>query len=299
VSAGQKALRLALSRPFLTPGLGMPLNSVNTNASALLALQSLSAINAELAETQNRISTGLKVSSPKDDPATWEIAQNEKSQADSLDAVISSLQRGQSIVDVAMTAGDSISDLLSQMKDKMVAASDTTLSTSERQALSDDYVALRKQIDIVSSTADFNGVNLVSAGGSGQVKALANAQASDTIDVAHADLSTTGSALSGLRTDLMGTVTSADIDALTTGMNNVDAAVAHFGTGSKALDTHLTFIGKLQDTLNLAVGNLVDADIAKESAKLQSLQVRQQLAIQALSIANAQPSYLLQLFTRH
>jgi flagellin len=281
-------------------GLVMSLNSVNTNASALLALQSLNAINAELATTQNRISTGLKISSPKDDPAIWAIAQREKSDADSLDAVMGSLQRGGSIVDVAMTAGQSISDLLSQMKDKMVAASDTTLSTSERAALNDDYVSLRRQIDIVANNADFNGVNLVSAGGSGQVKALANAQASDTIDVAHADLSTTGTALAGLRIDLNGTISSSDLDALTTGMNNVDTAVAHFGTGSKQLDTHLTFIGKLQDTLNVAVGNLVDADIAKESARLQALEVRQQLAIQALSIANSQPTYLLQLFpTRH
>jgi flagellin len=274
----------------------MSLNSVNTNASALLALQSLNAINAQLATVQNRISTGLKVASPKDDPATWAIAQNERSQVQSLDAVTSSLQRGQSIVDVAMTAGTSISDLLSQMKEKMVAATDTTLSADERSALNDDYVALRHQIDIVAGSADFNGVNLVSAGGNGQVKALANTQASGTIDVAHNDLSTTGSALAGVRVDLTGTISSSDLNALTAGMNNVTTAVSHFGTGSKMLDTHLTFIGKLQDTLNEAIGNLVDADIAKESAKLQSLKVQQQLAVLALGIANSQPSYLLQLF---
>jgi flagellin len=276
----------------------MSLNSVNTNASALIALQSLNAINAKLAVTQNRISTGLKVSRPKDDPSTWEIAQNEKSQASSLDAVMNSLQRGQSIVSVAMTAGTSISDLLSQMKEKMVAASDTTLSPTEQAALNDDYVSLRRQIDLVANNADFNGVNLVSGGGGGQVKALANANATDTVDVAHDDLSTTGSALSGMRTDLTGTISSNDINAITTAINNVGLAVAHFGTGSKELDNQLTFTGKLQDTLNTAVGNLVDADIAKESATLQSLQIQQQLAIQALSIANSQPTYLLQLFQR-
>ncbi len=143
----------------------MSLNSVNTNASALIALQSLNAINAKLAVTETRISTGLKVSSPKDDPSTWEIAQNERSQANSLDAVMDSLQRGQSIVSVAMTAGTSISDLLSQMKEKMVAASDTTLSPTEQAALNDDYVSLRRQIDLVANNADFNGVNLVSAAG--------------------------------------------------------------------------------------------------------------------------------------
>ncbi len=114
--------------------------------------------------------------------------------------------------------------------------------------------------------------------------------------MAHDDLSTTGSALSGMRADLTGTISSNDINAITDAINNVGLAVAHFGTGSKELDNQLTFTGKLQDTLNTAVGNLVDADIAKESATLQSLQIQQQLAIQALSIANAQPTYLLQLF---
>lgn len=298
VGRGKRPCGGAQARPILETGTAMPLNSVNTNASALIAIQNLNAINAQLAATQNRISTGLRVSSPKDDPATWAIAQNERADVHALDAVTSSLQRGQSAVGVAVDAGQTISDLLSQMKEKMVAASDTTLSAQERSALNDDYVALRRQIDVVAAAADFNGVNLISAGGSGQVKALANAQGTNTIDIAHADLSTSGTALAGVAVDLTGTIDSNAINALTTGMNNVDAAVAHFGTGAKQLDTHITFIGKLQDTLNVAIGNLVDADMAKESAKLQSLQVQQQLAIQSLSLASQQTSYLLQLF-RH
>jgi flagellin len=274
----------------------MSLNSVNTNAGALMALQSLNAINAQLQATQTRISTGLKVSSPKDNPAIWAIAQSQRSESKSLDAVMSSLQRGHSVVDVAMTAGETISDLLSQMKEKMLAATDPTLSATDKAALNEDYVALRKQIDLTASQADFNGVNLVSAGGTGRVSALANSRATQTIDVGHYDLSTTGSALSGMLVDLTGTVTGTDVDNLTTAANKVNSAVASMGTGSKALDTHLTFIGKLQDTMDIAIGRMVDADVAKEAANLQALQVRQQLAIQALSIANAQPSYLLKLF---
>ena len=275
----------------------MPFNSINTNAGALIALQSLGAITAQLFEVQRRISTGLKISSAKDNPAIWAIAQNQRSEAKAYDAVIGSLQRGQSIVDVAMTASESIADTLGEMKEKMLAASDPSLSASERAAISEDYVSLRKRIDQIASNADFNGVNLISAGSSGNVRALANTRGTSTIDVDHVDLSTTGSLLSGLKTDLT-TVTSADIDALTTAMQGVNAAVGRLGTGSKALDTHLTFVRKLQDTMEVAVGRLVDADIAKESARLQSLQIKQQLAIQALSIANSAPSLLLQLFQR-
>ena len=161
----------------------MPFNSINTNAGALVALQSLGAINAELFEVQRRISTGRKVSSAKDNPAIWAIAQNQRSEAKAYDAVIGSLQRGQSIVDVAMTAGESIADTLAEMKEKMLAASDPSLSASERAAISEDYVSLRKRIDQIASNADFNGVNLISAGSTGNVRALANSRATGTIEV--------------------------------------------------------------------------------------------------------------------
>jgi flagellin len=271
------------------------LNSVNTNVGAMIALQNLNAVNTELFEVQRRISTGLKISSVKDNPAIWAIAQGQRAESQSLNAVMGSLQRGMSIVDVAMSGGEEISDLLNQMKEKAVAASEPSLSASEKALLNDDYVALRKQIDRVASNATFNGVSLISAGSSGSVRALANAKASDSIDVNHIDLSTTGSLLSGTLADLT-TVTAADLTNLDNALNGVNGAVARLGTGSKALDTHLTFIGKLQDTLDASVGRLVDADMAKESARLQALQVKQQLAVQVLSIANQQPNYLLKLF---
>lgn len=275
----------------------MPRNSINTNAGALVALQSLSAINAELFTTQRRISTGLRVSSAKDDPSIWAIAQNQRSEVKAYDAVIGSLQRGQSIVDVAMTAAESIADTLAEMKEKMLAASDPSISATERAAISEDYVMLRKRIDQMANNADFNGVNLISAGSAGNVRALANSKATSTIDVDHIDLSTTGSLLSGLKTDLLSVLPS-DIDALTTATNGVHGAISRLGVGSKALDTHLTFVRKQQDTLEIAIGRLVDADLAKESARFQALQVKQQLATQALSIANSAPSMLLELFRR-
>jgi flagellin len=274
----------------------MPMNSINTNVGAMIALQSLNAINAELFTVQRRISTGLKISSPKDNGAIWAIAQNQRADMKSLDAVKSSLQRGQSVVDVAINGAETISDLLNQMKEKALAASDPTLTTNDRAALSEDYVALRKQIDLAARSAEFNGVSLISSGSGGVVKALANAKATDFIDVGHVDLSTTGGAISGTLASLTATVTAANLTDIDNAIKAVNAAAAKFGTGGKALDTHLTFIGKQQDTLEASIGRLVDADLAKESARLQALQVQQQLAIMALGIANRAPSMLLQLF---
>ena len=274
----------------------MPLNSVNTNTSAMIALQSLNAISAEYAQVQRRISTGLKIAGPKDNPAIWAIAQNMRAESKSLDAVMSSLQRGQSIVDTAMTAGETISDILSQMKEKALAATEAGLSTASRQALNDEYVALRRQIDLVASNASFDGVNLISAGATGNVRALANTKATATINVDHVDLSTTGGAISTTLADLMGGVTSADIQALEASSQKVSAAMSKLGVGGKALDRQLEMSAKLQDSYDAGIGNLVDADMAKESARLTALDVKMQLAIQALRIANQGPSLLLALF---
>src|SRR5215470_20067837 len=129
--------------------------SVNTNVGAMVALQNLSATQSQLMITQNRVNTGLKVASAKDNAAIWAIAQNQRATSGSLNAVIESLQRGQSTVDVALSAGNSVSDLLLQMKEKALAASDSTLDTNSRVALNDDFVSLRDQIRKAVNNAEF------------------------------------------------------------------------------------------------------------------------------------------------
>ncbi len=105
------------------------------------------------------------------------------------------------------------------------------------------------------------------------------------------DLSTTGSALAGMRADLLGApISAAEIKAMGGAIDNVTSALSTLGTRSYALQTHMTFIDKLQDTLDASVGRLVDADMAKEATKLQALQIKQQLAIKSLSIANSGPA---------
>lgn len=276
----------------------MPLNSVNTNIGAMTALRSLAAVNAELFTVQRRIATGYRVASAKDDPAVWAIAQRQRATSRALDSVKDSLQRGRGVVDMALAGAESISDLLMQMKEKALAASDPSLAAADKAVLSNDYVALRKQIDRVVENASFSGRNLISPSETVDVHALANADATDTIDVARVDLSTTTGAVSGTLADLTGPVGAADLDAIDAAMEEVNAAAAHFGVGASAIDSHLTFIGKQQDVLEASIGRLVDADLVKESARLQALQVKQQLAVMALSIANQAPSILLQLFQR-
>ncbi|WP_348649493.1 flagellin [Phenylobacterium sp. NIBR 498073] len=274
------------------------MNSVNTNQGAMIALQNLNSTNKDLGVVQNRINTGQKISSAKDNGAIWAIAQNQRAESASLNSVVSSLQRGQSVADVAMSAGTAISDILVQMKEKVLAATEAGLSTASKSALSDEYKALRDQIDTIANNATFDGVNLISSTSvnSSSIKAIANADATATIDIAHVVLSKSNAKIAATLATLTSGVTSADVKEVEDAIQDVSSALSKLGTGAKALDTHMTNVMKLQDTLDAGVGNLVDADLAKESARLQALQTKQQLGVQALSIANQSSSSLLGLF---
>jgi flagellin len=272
-------------------------NSVNTNLGALVALQNLNATNAELAATQTRINTGKKVANAKDNGAIWAIAQGQRADIGALGAVKSSLDRGISAVDVGLAAGESISDLLLQLKEKALAATDRSLSTASRKALNEDFKSIRDQINTVAGNADFNGINLLKTGATG-FQALANAAGTTTLTVTPEVLALGSTSVTVATTTTIGTATLATtaLGLVNASIDNVSAALARLGTKAKALETHRTFVGKLTDALESGVGNLVDADLAKESAKLQSLQTKQQLGVQALGIANQGPQILLSLF---
>ena len=271
--------------------------SINTNVASMLAMQNLSRTQSELTTTQARIATGQKVSSAKDNGAIYAIANNMRGSSIALNAVRESLQRGQSSTDVALAAGDVVSDLLNQMKEKALAASDTQLNTSSRNAMNADFVALRDQITKTVTNANFNGFNLIK-GTPNTISALADETGTSKITVAGQDLSLNGGNVTVTATTSVGTqaLAASTITLVNASIKNVSLALAKLGSGSKALTAHLGFVNKLQDAIDAGIDNIVDADLAKESAKIQALQTKQQLGFQALSIANQGPSSLLSLF---
>lgn len=413
------------------------MTSVNTNYGALVALQSLNQTTRELDEVQNRVNTGLKVASAKDNGAVFAIAEGQRARVASLGAVMDGIDRATSVIDVGLSAGEAIGDILKQLKEKAVAAQANDLSQDQRDALQADFGALRDQINQIANAATFNGSNLVNGtnltGGasafsvltsdisgnagayeldglalpqlSSASETLANATgltigANDvisftitsgnetttfTVDVDAADtiqefVDSVGSASGGRVTatydDTTGVITyasqedftvtyedgagagvdddgffdgtdgatgtsftqvvapgagsnsltvsgfdfrlgtagqalanltaSLDIstaaggavasNAIDDALTNINKDLAKLGAQSKALEVQKTFLGKLSDSIEAGIGNLVDADLAKESARLQSLQVKQQLGAQALSIANSAPSIVLSFF---
>jgi flagellin len=417
------------------------MTSVNTNYGALVALQSLTQTTRELSEVQNRVNTGLKVASAKDNGAVFAIAEGQRARVASLGAVMDGMDRATSVIDVGLSAGEAVGDILKQLKEKAVAAQATDLSSDQRAALQADFNALRNQIDQIANAATFNGSNLVNGanmtGGSSEFTVMttdgagsgagrytlngiafndgagneysSSSQLDDatgltiaasdalefsitngnetttfTIDVDATDTIQTfvdrvGTASNGRVTasyddqtgiisysanedftvtftdgtdpaddtgmldgtngvggtsmtvvvapgsgsneltvsgfdfrlgaagQALATVTSslnistaaggeAASSAIDTALTALNKDLATLGAQSKALEVQKTFLGKLSDSIEAGIGNLVDADLAKESARLQALQVKQQLGAQALSIANSAPSIVLSFF---
>ena len=271
--------------------------SVNTNYGAMVALQQLNSTNMSLTETQGRINTGLKVASAKDNGAIYAIAQGMRADVKGYGVVLESLGRANSTVDVAIAAGSAISDLLIDMKEKALGASDESLTATQRSAFNEDFKALRDQIATIVANAEFNGVNLIN-GSTAEITAFANADGTANITVLDENLSLSGSIVTLSSTASMGTasIASGYVATIEASLNNLNQALARLGTASKALTIHSTFVTKLSDSLEAGIGNLVDADMARESAKLQALQTKQQLGVQALSIANQAPQIIGSLF---
>lgn len=271
--------------------------SVNTNTGAMLALQYLNKTEGELQTTQTHINSGLKVATAKDDGATFAIAQNMRGNVRGYQAVSDSLNRGVSTIDVAISAGQAISDLLNDMKAKALAAADASLDTASRNALNADFVSLRDQITAIVQNAQFNGTNLVD-GSVAQITALASADGTKKITVTGQTMKLSGAIVTIKTTSTISTQVKASgmIATVNSSLQNLNASLAKLASGEKKFSIQNDFVSKLVDSLNAGIGNLVDADMAVESAKLQSLQVRQQLGVQALSIANSQPQIILSLF---
>ena len=275
----------------------MSLNSINTNVGAQIALQTLNSTNAQLEEAQNQVSTGLRISSAKDDGAIWSIAQSQRSQITSLTAVTDSLNRASSVLDVAVTAGQTISDLLNQLKSNALEASDTSLSTTDRAALNSSFKALITQISTATSNASFDGANLITTGAPA-LTALAGPSGTQKLTLAAQSLTLGGANLTLSAASSYTTATQASnlLTTINDSITKVNSAVSALGTESNQVTANLTFVSNLSDSLTSGVGNLVDADVAAESATLQALQTKQQLGVQALSIANSSSQNLLSLF---
>ena len=270
-------------------------NSVNTNTGSMTALASLRRINADLLVANKQLQTGYRVADAADDASTFSVAQGLRGDLQAFSAVQNSLANGVGLGSVTQAALTSISNTAGNIQAKLVQLSDASISASQRTIHTADYNALASQIANFIAQANYNGANLISSGSASRTY-LASTSGS-TLSLS--GLGSTATALTTF-TGAVNVSTASDatnsLAAVTTFQNAISQSLSTSATQSRALTVQSSFQSAVSDAVTTALGALVDADIGKASAQSQALQVRQQLAVQSLSIANQQPSVLLGLF---
>ena len=282
----------------------MSLNSVNTNIGAMIALESLNKTNGQLAIAQKQVSTGYRVATATDDGAAYAIAQTVRSAVGALTSANQQLGNVQGLLSTTQSGLNNVSNTMASMRDVLVKLSDGNTQGNDRTNYEQQYKSLLSNLQTFIQDASYNGKTLIgditgSNGTFGRI-AVARNEAGSTYGISTFG----GSALYG---SINFTTTQMDsaatIAALITGsgsfisqQQSVGRALNNIGSSINYVNNQIAYNNDKIDALNSGLGYLVDADLAKESAQLQSLQIRQQLGTQALSLANQAPQTLLSLF---
>jgi flagellin len=274
----------------------MSLNSVNTNMGAMVALQSLNRTNEALNVTQKRISTGLRVNDAKDDGAAFAVAQAVRADVAGLSAANEQLGGVKGILDTALSGLNKVSETMIKVRETLVRLADDTLNADQRAQYEAQYTALQTQITNFIDDATYNGRTLLATAAPGGDITTTRNESGTTYTITAVDGAGT-LIVAAAPTDAAGAQAAladgGDFDTVQTAISN---ALNTFGSDARYIDAQISYNKDKADALEAGLGALIDADLAKESARLQSLQIRQQLGTQALSIANQAPQTLLSLF---
>lgn len=274
----------------------MALNSVNTNTGAAVALQTLNRTNDALAATQKRISTGFRVSDAKDDGAAFAVAQSVRADISGLTSANEQIGGVQGVLGTALSGLTKVSETMSNIRGVLVKLADGTLSDDQRSQYEAQYTSLQSQVANYVADATYNGRSLLStsSGTGGDIATVRN-ESGTTYTLSAVDGSTLKVADVPTDAAAAGSALASDGD-FNTKMKAINTALNTFGNNSTYLQSQVSYNKEKMDSLETGLGALVDADLAKESAKLQALQIKQQLGTQSLSIANQAPQSLLSLF---
>jgi|TARA_R110000851_G_scaffold35762_2_gene93867 flagellin len=273
------------------------MSSILTNNSAMVALQTLQSVNSNLAKTQDMISTGKAVATAKDNSAIFAISKVMESDVSGFKAVSDALSLGESTVAVASAGAEQITNLLNEIKEKVVAATGENVDHGKIQ---NDVDELVNQVTSIIGASQFNGANLLNTAG-GDITVLSSLDRDATGTV-------TASNITVASVDFEANLDLSDIDvsdsaAADTSLAAIEVHIqtavdgaAALGASAKRISDQNEFVSKVTDAIKSGIGALVDADLEETSARLQALQVQQQLATQSLSIANQAPQAILSLF---
>ncbi len=276
----------------------MPLNSVNTNVGAMVALQSLNRTADELSATQKRISTGYRVADARDDGAAYAVAERIRGDMAATNSANQQLGGVKGLLEVTSTALQNVSTTLQKLKEITVKLADGTITTEQRTQYQAQAKQLTNNVQAFIQDASYNGLNILDDSNATAVKVITSGSGTYYSFSSFSALAQVFNAIS-----VANTWTASSAAAALTASGAVGAAITNtltqlnnFGSYANYVDSQITYNKAILDAQESGLGALVDADMAKESARLQALQIRQQLGTQALGIANQAPQSLLSLF---
>jgi flagellin len=276
----------------------MPLNSVNTNIGAMVALQSLNRTSDELSATQKRISTGFRVADAKDDGAAFAVAERIRGDVAATNSANQQLGGVKGLIDVSNAALQNVSSTLEKLKTVTVKLADGIITAEQRTQYQSQAKELTNNIKSFIKDATYNGLNVLDDPANMQVKVIANGAGSYYNFNGYSALTNIFNSVSGAstwtRTDASAALGNAG--AIGKAITNTLSQLNSFGSYSNYVDSQINYNKSIIDAQESGLGALIDTDMAKESARLQALQIRQQLGTQALGIANQAPQSLVSLF---
>ena len=279
------------------------LNSVNTNNGAMVALDALNSTNSQLNSVQKQISTGFRVADATDDGAAYAVAQSVRSSVGALTTANQQLGSAQGLLSTSSSALNDISNLMSSMRDVLVSLSNGATQGNERTQYESQYKSLVANVKSFVQDASYNGQSLIgnitgSSGTFGSIAVVRN-EVGSTYGVATFGGSTVYGSINFTTTQLSGAST---VAALITASgtfinqsNSVSSAMNTYGSATNFINNQVSYNSDKINSLNAGLGSLVDANLAQESALLQALQIKQQLATQSLTLADQTPQILLSL----
>ena len=282
----------------------MALNSINTNSGAVVALQSLNRTNAQLDVAQKRVSTGFRVADARDDGGAFAVAQKVRGDIAGVTSANEQLGAAKGLIDTTLSGLNRISETMAAVRGVLVKLADENVTGTLRLSYESQYDQLRSQVATFVNDSTYNGVTLLGTSAVGGGTAEAGTAITVIRNERGGTLSLDGQEindldLSEIPADSAEATTYLTTDA-DTGLSalegRVNAALNQYGNMSRVLTNQIGFNKDKIDALESGLGSLIDADIAKEAARLQSLQIRQQLGATALSAANSAPQFLLSLF---
>ena len=279
--------------------------SIQTNISSLIALTNFGKASTELDNISEVISTGLNISSSKDDSSNFSIAQGIRGEVKSIDAVIRGINNAKGIAKVAISGATAVSNLFQDIRQRVTEGSNPANTAAQQLLMQNDYTSLLQQMRQFMENSEFNGVNILIET---NVPFNTIVGAVNDVEVLK-DLRGRSLTLEGQRLDLsyalllqedITTATNASqtLAVLLQEERRVNNAIASLGSNFRALEQQTRYLEILKDVTETGLGNIVDADMARASAKLTSSQVRKELAAQTLNIANQSPEIFLGLFER-